>query len=72
MMKYCIKLITNGDAYCDKTPSALMKEERAARQESQYRNQSVDENLRLWNEMITGSAEGLECCVRVKLDMYIR
>ena len=27
------------------------------------------ENLRLWGEMQKGSEEGLQCCVRAKIDM---
>ena len=67
--KYCTKVIKNGKAYCDQTPSNKMKEERSNRTENKYRSQSVDENLRLWNEMINGTPEGIKTCVRMKLDM---
>jgi glutamyl-tRNA synthetase len=39
--------------------------------ESQCRNRSVEENLRLWGEMQAGSEEGLKNCIRIKLDMQV-
>eukprot|EP01083_Nonionella_stella_P173226 596944_1 len=68
-MKCCTRVIKSGDAYCDKTPPAEMKEERANRIENEYRAQSVDENVRLWKEMQQGTEEGQQTCVRIKLDM---
>jgi glutamyl-tRNA synthetase len=37
--------------------------------ESACRAQSVDENLRLWGEMVEGTALGLTCVLRAKIDM---
>eukprot|EP00475_Leptophrys_vorax_P030492 TRINITY_DN4572_c1_g2_i1.p1 TRINITY_DN4572_c1_g2~~TRINITY_DN4572_c1_g2_i1.p1 ORF type:complete len:504 (+),score=36.41 TRINITY_DN4572_c1_g2_i1:25-1512(+) len=37
--------------------------------ESACRAHSVDENLKLWAEMLKGTARGAECCVRAKWDM---
>ena len=37
--------------------------------DSEYRNNSIEENLRLMNEMCTGTPEGLLCCVRGKMGM---
>jgi hypothetical protein len=31
----------------------------------------VEENLRLWGEMKKGSAEGLSCAMRIKIDMKV-
>merc|ERR1719248_220139 len=33
------------------------------------RSTSVEENLKLWSEMVKGTPRGLECCVRGKMDM---
>jgi len=33
------------------------------------REQAVEENLKLWKEMIEGSKVGLTCCLRAKIDM---
>ena len=37
--------------------------------ESACRTQSVEENMKLWEEMKKGSAVGVECCVRIKINM---
>lgn len=68
-LKCCTRVIKEGNAYCDQTPALEMKEERGNRIENKYRSQSVEENLRLWKEMIEGTEEGLKTCVRIKLDM---
>ncbi|KAJ0691718.1 putative glutamate--tRNA ligase [Helianthus annuus] len=46
-----------------------MQKERMDGVDSKRRNNSVDENMRLWNKMISGSERGLQCCLRGKLDM---
>ncbi|XP_073041611.1 glutamate--tRNA ligase, cytoplasmic-like [Primulina eburnea] len=69
LMEMAEKLIRKGKAYVDDTPREKMKEERMDGVESRCRNNSVEENLNLWNEMIAGSERGLMCCLRGKLDM---
>jgi len=68
-LKCCTRVIKAGNAYCDQTPALEMKEERGNCIESKYRTQPVEENLRLWKEMIEGTEEGQKTCVRIKLDM---
>ncbi|XP_071721162.1 glutamate--tRNA ligase, cytoplasmic-like isoform X1 [Rutidosis leptorrhynchoides] len=63
------KLIKEGKAYVDDTPCEEMKNERWDGIESACRNNTVNENMNLWNEMILGSERGLICCLRGKLDM---
>lgn len=63
------KVIANGDAYVDDTPVDQMREERDVGKESARRNQTVEENLALWKEMLAGSKVGLTCCVRAKMNM---
>ncbi|CAG9466636.1 unnamed protein product [Pedinophyceae sp. YPF-701] len=63
------RLIGAGVMYGDTTPVDVMREERLACKESRCRGQSVEENLRLWREMLAGSAEGQSCCMRLKIDM---
>ncbi|MBA0571633.1 hypothetical protein Golob_002015 [Gossypium lobatum] len=46
-----------------------MQKERMDGIESKCRSNSVEENLKLWKEMIAGSERGLQCCLRGKLDM---
>ena len=57
MMELCSKMIKSGKAYVDKTPVDEMRKQRMDGIESSYRNAAVEENLRLWNEMIKGSDE---------------
>ncbi|KAK7278079.1 hypothetical protein RJT34_23103 [Clitoria ternatea] len=69
LMEMAEKLICEGKAYVDDTPREQMQKERMEGIESKCRNNSVEENLKLWKEMIAGSERGLQCCVRGKLDM---
>lgn len=69
MLKYCDKMIREGKAYCDDTDPLKMKEEREAREESKNRNNTVEQNLKMWNEMKKGSPAGQKCCVRAKISM---
>ncbi|CAM6096286.1 unnamed protein product [Calypogeia fissa] len=63
------KLIREGKAYVDDTPQEQMRKERMDGIESKRRNQSVEENLALWKEILAGSPTGVQCCLRGKLDM---
>ncbi|GER40098.1 glutamine--tRNA ligase [Striga asiatica] len=69
LMTMAEKLIREGKAYIDDTPREKMQHERMEGIESKCRNHSVEENLKLWREMICGSERGLMCCLRGKLDM---
>ncbi|KAH6818986.1 Glutamyl/glutaminyl-tRNA synthetase [Perilla frutescens var. frutescens] len=69
LMEMAEKLIREGKAYVDDTPREKMQQERMDGIESSCRNNSVEENLKLWKEMIAGSERGLMCCVRGKLNM---
>ena len=69
LLDYGRQLIREGKAYVDATPVQQMREERLKRIESAARNNSVEENLRLFEEMVKGSEEGLQCCARAKIDM---
>ena len=62
-------LIRQGDAYTDKTEMMLMREQRFAGIESAHRNNSVEENLRVWGEMLRGTEEGQKACLRAKISM---
>ena len=52
------KLIEEGKMYVDTADVDTMRSERMQKIESKCRNQSVDENMRLWKEMKKGSKEG--------------
>nr|XP_034191285.1 bifunctional glutamate/proline--tRNA ligase isoform X1 [Osmia lignaria] len=68
MLEYCTKLLIENKAYVDDTPAHIMKEQRDQKLMSVNRNNSVEKNLKLWNEMQQGSPKGQECCVRAKID----
>ncbi|XP_034936970.1 bifunctional glutamate/proline--tRNA ligase [Chelonus insularis] len=68
MLDYCEKLIKEGKAFVDDTPALTMKEQREQKLPSTNRDNSVEKNLELWEEMKKGSAKGQECCVRAKID----
>ncbi|XP_060034442.1 bifunctional glutamate/proline--tRNA ligase isoform X2 [Erinaceus europaeus] len=69
IMKYAEKLIQEGKAYVDDTPAEQMKAEREQRLDSKHRNNSVEKNLQMWEEMKKGSQFGQSCCLRAKIDM---
>ncbi|XP_045537763.1 bifunctional glutamate/proline--tRNA ligase [Papilio machaon] len=69
MMNFCEKLIKENKAFVDDTPAEQMKNERDQKVESKNRNNSVEKNLELWEEMKKGSSIGVQCCVRAKIDM---
>lgn len=69
LRELAICLIKKGLAYCDNTPQEQMRDERTRRQNSKCRDNSVEENLSRFHEMEAASAEGLENCLRAKIDM---
>ncbi|XP_050528952.1 bifunctional glutamate/proline--tRNA ligase [Daktulosphaira vitifoliae] len=71
MLSLCENMINKGLAYVDDTDGETMKQEREKRIESKNRKNSVEKNLKLWNEMKNGTCIGLKCCVRAKIDMSL-
>lgn len=69
--KYAEKLIKLGKGYVDDTPLEQMRDERMKCIESRCRNQSIEENLKLWAEMKAGSPIGLKCVLRAKIGIHI-
>ncbi|XP_005447767.1 bifunctional glutamate/proline--tRNA ligase isoform X2 [Oreochromis niloticus] len=69
IMKFAEKLLAEGKAYIDNTPPEQMKQEREQRVESSCRNNSVEQNMKMWSEMKAGTEYGQTCCMRAKIDM---
>jgi glutamyl-tRNA synthetase len=72
--KYAVQLLKSGNAFIDDTPLEQMRSERRTAEgtegiESKCRNQTVEENLKLFEEMKEGSPTGLKCVMRAKIDM---
>jgi glutamyl-tRNA synthetase len=63
------KMISEGNAYCDNTHVDKMREERSAGVPSKCREVSVEDNLKIWEEMKkpTPSTEIRQYCVRGKM-----
>lgn len=68
-IKFAEQLIRDKLAYVDDTPQEQMKTERFAGIPSKCREASVEENLRLWKEMVDGTEKGVKCVLRAKIDM---
>ncbi|KFD45817.1 hypothetical protein M513_13298 [Trichuris suis] len=69
ILAYCELLLANGQAYVDDTDPELMKQEREQRKPSKCRDNDVEKNKRLFDEMKRGTELGLRCCVRMKMNM---
>jgi bifunctional glutamyl/prolyl-tRNA synthetase len=69
MLEYCEKLLKEGKAYVDDTDPETMKAQREQKIESSNRNNTYEENAKLWEEMKKGTAQGQKYCVRAKIDM---
>ena len=72
ILGYCEKLIKDGNAYVDDTDAETMKAEREARTESKNRNNSVDKNLKLWDEMKKGTDLGKFFVFRVVIFIHFQ
>ncbi|KAF0989842.1 hypothetical protein HZS_2317, partial [Henneguya salminicola] len=66
LLNYAEQLILNGDAYCDNTPTTLMRALRIQKQASPYRYTSTETNLQRWISMKNGDEP--EWCLRAKID----
>ncbi|KAL3874337.1 hypothetical protein ACJMK2_037366 [Sinanodonta woodiana] len=69
LIDMCEKLIRSGKAYVDNTDLDIMRKEREERKDSINRDNSVEKNLAMWEEMKKGSKDGVKCAVRLKIDM---
>ncbi|XP_051918384.1 bifunctional glutamate/proline--tRNA ligase isoform X5 [Hippocampus zosterae] len=69
IMQLAEQLMAEGKAYIDDTPPEQMKLEREQRTESKCRNNTLDQNMKLWAEMKAGTERGQMCCMRAKIDM---
>ncbi|KAI1171082.1 tRNA synthetases class I, catalytic domain-containing protein [Nemania sp. FL0916] len=65
----CLTLIKEGHAYADDTDVKTMRKERWDGLESKRRNRTVEENLRIFDQMKNGTEEGLQNCIRAKISV---
>jgi glutamyl-tRNA synthetase len=69
LMEMAEKMISEGKSYIDDTPREQMQKERMDGIESVNRNNTVEQNMALWKEMVAGTERGKQCCLRAKMDM---
>ncbi|KIY73190.1 glutamate-tRNA ligase [Cylindrobasidium torrendii FP15055 ss-10] len=67
--QYAIKAIKDGKAYADDTLQEQMRKERWDGIASRHREDSVEDNLKHFDEMFKGSEEGVRWCLRAKLSV---
>lgn len=65
LLTLCTRMLNEGTAYVDNTETEQMKKEREKKIESKNRNNSVEKNLLMWEEMKLGN----NYCVRAKINM---
>ncbi|KAL9645842.1 hypothetical protein ABK040_003574 [Willaertia magna] len=63
------QLINEGKAYIDDTPVEELRRMKLVGEESPNRNNSIEKNLELFEEMIKGTELGKKCVLRAKIDM---
>ncbi|KAJ1951480.1 glutamate--tRNA ligase [Linderina macrospora] len=66
---YAITMIKKGLAYADDTDQETMRAERMDGIASKCRDQSVEENLRRFQEMTDATEFGQTCCLRAKMSV---
>lgn len=64
------ELIRRGGAYVCGCPQAVFKEHKDKGIECEHRNQTVEQNLLLWSQMLDGTLGEGEAVLRVKTDMH--
>ncbi|AYV75974.1 MAG: glutamyl-tRNA synthetase [Terrestrivirus sp.] len=64
LIESCEQLILSNDAYVDLTDLETMRKERDEGIESKYRNQTIEENMNLWNQMKNG--DNINGCIRLR------
>ncbi|GAW19392.1 hypothetical protein ANO14919_088780 [Xylariales sp. No.14919] len=65
----CLTLIKGGHAYADNTDAETTRDERGRGVESKRRNRTVEENANVFEQMKSGTEEGLKNCIRAKINV---
>eukprot|EP01100_Stratorugosa_tubuloviscum_P010266 TRINITY_DN4384_c1_g1_i2.p1 TRINITY_DN4384_c1_g1~~TRINITY_DN4384_c1_g1_i2.p1 ORF type:complete len:539 (+),score=231.52 TRINITY_DN4384_c1_g1_i2:111-1727(+) len=69
LLEIAEQMIKDGFAYIDHTPVEELRKERMDGIESKFRNNTIEENLNLWQEMRKATELGKKCVMRAKIDM---
>jgi glutamyl-tRNA synthetase len=65
--KQCVEIIKAGKAFADDTPGDVMSKMRMDREPSVHRDDSIEDNLKRFDEMRQGTDEGRRWCIRAKI-----
>ncbi|KAI0723803.1 glutamate-tRNA ligase [Cerioporus squamosus] len=69
LYEYGLQMIKTGKAYADDTPQEQMRHERMEGIASKHRDDSVEDNLKHFEEMTKGTEEGIRWCIRAKMSV---
>lgn len=69
LYEYAIRMIKEGHAYADDTDQETMKVQRFDGIASKNRDNSIEQNLAIFEEMKAGSEVGIKNCIRAKLSV---
>ncbi|KAF9566360.1 glutamate-tRNA ligase [Agrocybe pediades] len=69
LYNYAVKMIKEGKAYADDTEQIQMRQERWDGVASKHRDDSVEDNLKHFEEMKAGTEEGQRWCIRAKISV---
>jgi glutamyl-tRNA synthetase len=69
LYKYCVRIIEEGHAYADDTDQETMRDERMKGIASKNRDNSVEANLAILEEMKKGTETGKKNCIRAKMSV---
>jgi glutamyl-tRNA synthetase len=64
LYEYCVRMIKEDNAYADDTDQNTMREKRMTGKASARRNRTVEENIAIFEGMITGTQ--VENCIRAR------
>jgi glutamyl-tRNA synthetase len=66
---YCMQMLKEGTAYADDTEQEEMRKQRMDGLPSKRRDTPPEENIKRFEEMKTGSEEGMRWCIRAKISV---
>ncbi|TBU35547.1 glutamate-tRNA ligase [Dichomitus squalens] len=69
LYEYALQIIKSGKAYADDTEQEQMRKERMEGIASKHRDDSVEDNLKHFEEMTKGTPEGVRWCLRAKMSV---
>jgi glutamyl-tRNA synthetase len=69
LYEYGVQMLKSGKAYADDTGVEQMREERTNGIPSKHRDDPIEENLKRFEDMKSGSAEGARWCIRAKISV---